>query len=164
MKNNTRYLRFPINITNKEGEKIHIERVPGVRKSLYKLTVNDGQFNYTTSDFDDCLSKSHMSIDDLHVQLNKTRLRSIVKESVKRALRESQELEFDDDGFPKNIPEDVVEWGVKCQHLGLELSILCGKYRFENNDLYEMLRTLDDELNAVNGDLNTFGIAPHYDR
>lgn len=93
--------------------------------------------------------------------ITESQLRQIVKESVRKALRES-ELEYNSDGYITNIPDDVAEWGAKCQQLGEELSALCGKYRFENEELYQMLSTLDSELNAVNGDLNTFSIAPHW--
>lgn len=94
-------------------------------------------------------------------RITESQLRQIVKESVRKALRES-ELEYNSDGYITNIPDDVAEWGAKCQQLGEELSALCGKYRFENEELYQMLSTLDSELNAVNGDLNTFSIAPHW--
>lgn len=94
--------------------------------------------------------------------ITESQLRRIVKESVRKALKESSELEYDSDGYITNLPDDVAEWGAKCQQLGGELSALCGKYRFKNEELYQMLSTLASELNAVNGDLNTFSIAPHW--
>ena len=75
---------------------------------------------------------------------------------------ESFDLEYDDNGYITNLPEDIEEWGRKCQQLGYELSLLKGKYRFINDELYDMLDTIDQQLNGANADLNTFSIAKHW--
>lgn len=91
------------------------------------------------------------------IKLNESELRNIVKESVKTILKE----------YENNLPEypdDVYKWAEKVQALGLELSRLCGKYRFNNEELYQTLSEIESEYNAVCGDLNTYGIAPHWSR
>ena len=98
------------------------------------------------------------------VRLTESDIHRIVKESVNKILREGWELDYDDNGYITNLPDDVAEWGAKCQQLGSELSTLCGKYRYENEELYQMLRSLALQLNAVNGDLNAYSIASHWER
>ena len=102
------------------------------------------------------------------IRLNKTELKKMIAESVKNILsedlneNESFDLEYDDNGYITNLPEDIEEWGRKCQQLGYELSLLKGKYRFINDELYDMLDTIDQQLNGANADLNTFSIAKHW--
>lgn len=67
------------------------------------------------------------------------------------------------DTEPQELPEDICEWGRKVQELGLELSRLCGKYK-EDEDTYRILSEIENEFNAVCGDLNTYDIAPHWSR
>lgn len=102
------------------------------------------------------------------IKLNKETLKKMIAESVKNILsedlneNESFDLEYDDNGYITNLPEDIEEWGRKCQQLGYELSLLKGKYRFINDELYDMLDTIDQQLNGANADLNTFSIAKHW--
>ena len=90
------------------------------------------------------------------MKLNEEDLKQIVAESVRRVLKEIYE-EID-------YPDDIYEWGKKAQELGLELHRLCGKYRFENEELYGILKTIDCQYNSVCGDLSTYSIAGHWDR
>ena len=102
------------------------------------------------------------------VKINENALRQIVAESVKKALKESQVNDWQDNptnesGYDEaNIPDDVYEWGRKVQALGLELYRLCGQYRYTNEDLYDILSSIGDEYYPICGDLNTYNIAPHW--
>ena len=71
--------------------------------------------------------------------------------------------QYTKDVEPQEFPEDICEWGRKVQELGLELSRLCGKYK-EDEDTYRILSEMENEFNAVCGDLNTYDIAPHWSR
>ena len=111
------------------------------------------------------------------IKLNEDQLNEVVAKSVKKHLKEH----FNTDEFfgdlnnmvdnPREYfqseetqyPDDVCEWGRKAQQLGLELSRLCGQYRFENEEVYETLKKIEEEYNAVCGDLNTYGISSHWD-
>lgn len=111
------------------------------------------------------------------IRLNENQLQKLVTNSVKRMLKEGFNTNdfFDDlnnmvdnpnDYFQDEetqYPEDVYEWGRKAQELGLELSRLCGKYRFENEEVYDNLKKIESEYNSVCGDISTFGIANHWD-
>ena len=94
------------------------------------------------------------------VKINENTLRQIVAESMKKMLKEYATNEPVSD---YEIPVDVCDWGKKVQELGLELSRLCGKYRYENEELYAILKDIEHEYNAVCGDLNTYDIAPHWE-
>lgn len=115
------------------------------------------------------------------IKINENQLKSIINESVRRILKEynndysdffddlnnmiDNPMEYfkDNDDYKTQYPEDVYDWGEKVQQLGLELSRLCGKYRFDNGEVYDNLKKIESEYNSVCGDLNTFGIASHWD-
>ena len=82
------------------------------------------------------------------------------KDHLKSLLNETFSMK---DVEPQEFPEDICEWGRKVQELGLELSRLCGKYK-EDEDTYRILSEMENEFNAVCGDLNTYDIAPHWSR
>ena len=102
------------------------------------------------------------------VKLNEAQLKKIVAESVKKVLKEVQVNDWQDsptngsDYDEINIPDDVYEWGRKVQALGLELCRLCGQYRYTNEELYNILSSIEQEYNAVCGDLNAYNIAYHW--
>ena len=114
------------------------------------------------------------------IKINENQLKNIINESVRRILKENfnsneffddlnnmidNPMEYfkDNDAYKTQYPEDVYDWGEKVQQLGLELSRLCGKYRFDNGEVYDNLKKIESEYNSVCGDLNTFGIASHWD-
>lgn len=94
------------------------------------------------------------------------RLDGIIKECVSKAIKRkmNEDLEWDDNGYPTNLPDDVCEWASKMQGLGVELSRLVGKYRMDGqwDELYNQLRDLHDSVDAVCADINTYGMASHY--
>lgn len=96
------------------------------------------------------------------VRLTESQLRNMIQESVKRVLRE--DLEWDDDGYPINLPDDITEWASKVQNLCAELVQLKGKYRLEGNwdTLLKQLNNIDNTLNSACADLNTYGMSKHW--
>ena len=92
------------------------------------------------------------------IKLNENQLVKLVENSVKKILKEN----FNTDEYTQEYPEEIYEWGRKVQQLGLELSRICGQYR-DNQELYETLKEIESEYNAVCGDLNTYGIASHWE-
>lgn len=110
------------------------------------------------------------------IKLNENQLVKLVENSVKKILKENFNTDdfFNDlnnmvdnpqdyaDDYSQEYPEEVYEWGRKVQQLGLELSRICGQYR-DNQELYETLKEIENEYNAVCGDLNTYGIASHWE-
>lgn len=66
MRISSRGIKFPIDTVNKMGEKIHIEKNVREGKYVYSLIVDNGQFNYATSDFEDCLNFARLTIDDVN--------------------------------------------------------------------------------------------------
>ena len=96
------------------------------------------------------------------VRLTESQLRNMIQESVKRVLRE--DLEWDDDGYPINLPDDIAEWASKVQNLCAELVQLKGKYRLEGNwdTLLKQLNNIDNTLNSACADLNTYGMSKHW--
>jgi len=80
----------------------------------------------------------------------------------KKSKLVKENIEFDEDMGYTNIPNDILEWSRNVQNLGLELYRLCGTYRFEDDELYEILSRIEEEYNAVCGDLNTYNFAPHW--
>lgn len=109
--------------------------------------------------------------------ISESQLQSLIYNSIKRKLNEQFTTNgfFDDlnnmvdnpnDYFQKEgtqFPDDVCDWGRKVQQLGLELSRLCGQYRFNNEEVYNVLQKIEEEYNAVCGDLNTYGISNHWE-
>lgn len=96
------------------------------------------------------------------IKLTDNELNNIIKESVKRIIRE--DLEWDNNGYPTNMPEDVAEWAHKMQNLCAELVQLQGKYKLEGK-WDELLNQLEDVFNTLDGicaDLNTYGMASHW--
>jgi len=99
------------------------------------------------------------------IKLNENQLAKLVENSVKKILKENFNMVDNPqdyaDEYSQEYPEEVYEWGRKVQQLGLELSRICGQYR-DNQELYETLKEIESEYNAVCGDLNTYGIASHW--
>ncbi len=95
-------------------------------------------------------------------RLTESDLHRIVKESVKKVIKE--DLEWDENGYPTNMPDDVSEWAYKLQNLCAELVQLKGKYRLEGewDELLSELEEVFDTLNGICGDLNTYGMAGHW--
>ena len=110
------------------------------------------------------------------IKLNENQLTKLVENSVKKILKENFNTDdfFNDlnnmvdnpqdyaEEYAPQYPDEIYEWGKKVQELGLELSRFCGQYR-ENKELYETLKSIESEYNAVCGDLNTYGIASHWE-
>lgn len=103
------------------------------------------------------------------ITLSESEFQNLIKEAVKNILSEKknlkEDLEWDDNGYPINMPDDVCEWARKVQNLGYQLSLLKGKYRMtggEYEELYNYLDSIDSAFNGVCADLNTFGMASHW--
>lgn len=88
------------------------------------------------------------------MKISEKDLRNLVREAIENVTNNIEDEE--------DYPADVIEWAKKVQTLGLELSRLCGKYRFSNEELYQTLDSIQTEYNAVCGDLNTYGISSHW--
>jgi hypothetical protein len=82
--------------------------------------------------------------------LNEAKLNKLIKESIKKVLKENQEY-----------PEELYQIGRELQEINVKLSRLSGQYRFEDKDTYEVIRSLQNQLNGVCGDLNTYGISSY---
>ena len=96
------------------------------------------------------------------IRLTEQDLHKIVKESVKKVIKE--DLEWDKNGYPTNMPDDVSEWAYKLQNLCSELVQLKGKYKLEG-EWDELLSQLEEVFNTLDGicaDLNTYGMASHW--
>lgn len=110
------------------------------------------------------------------IKLNENQLVKLVENSVKKILKENFNTDdfFNDlnnmvdnpqdyaEEYAPQYPDEIYEWGKKVQELGLELSRFCGQYR-GNKELYETLKSIESEYNSVCGDLNTYGIAAHWE-
>jgi len=96
------------------------------------------------------------------IRLTESDLHRIVKQSVSKILKE--DIEWDKNGYPTNMPDDVSEWAHKLQNLCAELVQLKGKYRLEG-EWDELLSQLEEVFNTLDGicaDLNTYGMANHW--
>ena len=73
-------------------------------------------------------------------------------------------IEYDGNGYPTNIPEDVSEWANKLQNLCSELVQLKGKYRLQGqwDELLEQLEEAFNTLDAPCADINSNGLAKHW--
>lgn len=96
------------------------------------------------------------------IRLTESGLHRIVKESVKKIIKE--DLEWDKNGYPTNMPDDVSEWAYKLQNLCSELVQLKGKYKLEGewNELLSQLEEVFNTLDGICADLNTYGMASHW--
>ena len=96
------------------------------------------------------------------IRLTEGDLHRIIENSVRRVLKE--DLEYDENGYPTNMPDDVSEWAHKLQNLCSELVQLKGKYRFDGQ-WDELLKQLEEVFNTLDGicaDLNSYGMASHW--
>lgn len=105
------------------------------------------------------------------IRLTESELRGMISEAVNSAMAHRnkkmnirEDLEWDDNGYPTNLPEDVSEWAGKLQNLCSELVRLKGKYRLEGNwdTLLEQLDEIFDTLNGICADANTYGMSSHW--
>lgn len=96
------------------------------------------------------------------IRLTESDLHRIIENSVRRILKE--DLEYDENGYPTNMPDDVSEWAHKLQNLCSELVQLKGKYRFDEqwDELFKQLEEVFNTLDGICGDLNSYGMASHW--
>ena len=96
------------------------------------------------------------------IKLTEGDLHRIIERSVNKILKE--DLEYDENGYPTNMPDDVSEWAHKLQNLCAELVQLKGKYRLDGqwDELLSQLEGVFNTLDGICGDLNTYGMANHW--
>ena len=96
------------------------------------------------------------------IRLTEGDLHRIINKSVKKALKE--DLEYDDNGYPSNLPSDVEDWAKDLQNMCARLYQLKGKYRMmgEWNELVDNLDSIYQTLDGLCADLNTYGMSSHW--
>ena len=98
------------------------------------------------------------------IRMTEADVHKIVNDTLKAMKKVNEGIEYDDNGYPTNIPEDVSEWANKLQNLCAELVQLKGKYRLQGqwDELLEQLEEAFNTLDALCADINSNGWAKHW--